>query len=461
MSAQPSQPLWQLSAIELAAVYRAGRITPEAVLTATLARIEEVNPRVNAIVTLDAAGARAAARASTGRWRAGKALGPLDGVPLTIKDNILVRGVRSTWGSRLYADFVPDVDETPVARLRGAGAVILGKTNVPEFTSIGYTDNALFGTTHNPWNVALTPGGSSGGAVAAVATGLGPVALCTDGGGSIRRPAAHTGLVGFKPSAGLVPRDNKLPVILHNFEVVGPIARTVDDVVAVMDIVAGPQWGKLEADRFATQLRVLYVPTFSGAPVDAAIASAVAGVAAQLVRLGHHVETAEEFDLAAPIAEAFAVVSHAGLAWLGSQHEDFDSKAEPALADMARVGLGYSATDYVAALCKIEEVERRFDALFEYTDVLLTPATAAMAWPLGLKHPPIIAGRAVGPRGHAVFTPFANALGLPGISMPCETWHHGLPIGFQLCAARGRDRALLELARTLQSSAGQRRWPKL
>jgi aspartyl-tRNA(Asn)/glutamyl-tRNA(Gln) amidotransferase subunit A len=461
MNAQPLQPLWQLSATELAAAYREGRVTPEVVLTATLGRIEAVNPRINAIVTLDAAGARAAASASAARWQAGKALGPLDGVPVTIKDNILVRGVRTTWGSRLYADYVPEADETPVARLRAAGAVILGKTNVPEFASIGYTDNVLFGTTVNPWNPALTPGGSSGGAVAAVAMGLGPVALCTDGGGSIRRPAAHTGLIGFKPSAGLVPRDNKFPVILHDFEVVGPIARTVEDILAVMDVVAGPQWAKLVSDCFATPLRVLHVPTFSGAPVDPAIADAVAGVAAQLARAGHRVETAEDFDLAEPIAAAFAIVSHAGLAWLGSLHEDFYSDVEPALAEMARVGRGYSATDYVAALCKIEEVRRQFDALFERTDVLLTPATAAMAWPLGQTHPAAIAGRLVGPRGHAVFTPFANALGLPAISMPCETWHHGLPMGFQLCAARGSDRALLELARALQSLAVQRRWPKL
>src|SRR4029079_1523772 len=157
---------------------------------ATLARIEDVNPHLNAIVTLDLAGARAAADASTRRWRNGEPLGPLDGVPVTIKDSIWVRGLRTTWGSSLYADFIPDSDEAPVARLREAGAVILGKTNVPQFTLQGYTDNCLFGPTRNPWDLALTPGGSSGGAVAAVASGMGPLALGTDGGGSIRRPSA-------------------------------------------------------------------------------------------------------------------------------------------------------------------------------------------------------------------------------------------------------------------------------
>ena len=165
--------------------------------------------------------------------------GAFDGVPLTVKDNIPVRGMRATWGSRIYADWVPDKDELPVAKLRDGGAVILGKTNCPEFTLQGYTDNLVFGVTRNPWNLALTPGGSSGGAVAAVAAGLGPVAVGTDGGGSIRRPAAHTGLVGFKPSRDAVARADGFPVILLDCEVIGPIARTVADTRALFHALAG------------------------------------------------------------------------------------------------------------------------------------------------------------------------------------------------------------------------------
>jgi aspartyl-tRNA(Asn)/glutamyl-tRNA(Gln) amidotransferase subunit A len=460
MNQMPSVPLWQLSATELAEAYRAGTTTPETVLEATLARIVQVNPHLNAIVTLDAPGARAAAHASTQRWRSGSPLTPLDGVPVTIKDNILVRGMRSTWGSKLYAEYLPSADETPVARLCSAGAVILGKTNVPEFTLIGYTDNQLFGPTRNPWNLALTPGGSSGGAVAAVAAGLGPIALATDGGGSIRRPAAHTGLVGFKPSRGMVPRHDGFPVILHDFEVVGPIARTVDDVVAAMDVISGPHWHASAGHRFASPLRVLFIPSFSGSPVDPAIADAVAAVAIALARQGHRVETLEGFDLADPVAEAFPVISQAGLAWVLSQHGDVDDRIAPALSEIARAGRRYSAADYVAALEKIRIVERRFDALFERAEILLAPATAAMPWPAQQTHPPTIAGTPVGARGHAVFTPFANALGLPAISLPCEAWHDGMPIGFQLCAAHGHDRALLEVARLYEASATWRsRWP--
>ena len=244
----PAPDLWTLSATELARAYRDGTATPVDALAAILSRIDKVNPAVNAIVTLDRDGALMQARASTERLRAGASLGPLDGIPVTVKDSIFVQGLRATWGSRLYADHIPDFDEPPVDKLRAGGAVILGKTNVPEFTSQGYTDNALFGPTRNPYDLALTPGGSSGGAVAAVAPGMGPIAFGTDGGGSIRRPAAHTGLAGFKPSRGMVPRRHGFPAILHDLEVIGPIARNVDDLLLAMDVTGGPDWRRSDTE---------------------------------------------------------------------------------------------------------------------------------------------------------------------------------------------------------------------
>ena len=236
--AELATDLSRLSAKDLAEGYARRSFSPVEVLESLLARIAQANGALNAIVTLDAAGARAAAAASGKRWRDGNALGPLDGVALTVKDNINVRGMRTTWGSRLYADFVPAVDDLPVARARAAGMVILGKTNVPEFTLHGFTDNAVFGTTRTPGDLRLTPGGSSGGAVAAVAAGMAPVALATDGGGSIRRPASHTGLVGFKPSRGRVARADGLPPILLDYEVAGVIARTTRDATLLMEAIA-------------------------------------------------------------------------------------------------------------------------------------------------------------------------------------------------------------------------------
>jgi aspartyl-tRNA(Asn)/glutamyl-tRNA(Gln) amidotransferase subunit A len=445
MGASPQAELWALSAVELARAYREGAATPEDALASVLMRIDAANPAVNAIVTLDREGARAQARSSAERMCANAPLGPLDGIPVTVKDSIFVQGLRATWGSRLYADHVPEFDEPPIDRLRAGGAVILGKTNVPEFTSQGYTDNALFGATRNPYDLALTPGGSSGGAVAAVATGMGPIAMGTDGGGSIRRPAAHTGLVGFKPSRGMVPRRHGFPAILHDLEVIGPIARSVDDILLAMDVIGGPDWRPPGSD--VSHARILYIPTFSGAPVDREIAAAVAAAAERLAGQGHSVETAHDFDLAGPIAEIWPVISQSGVAWLMAQHGDRDDMISPSLAEMARNGRGYSAADYLAALDAIKHVGRAFDALFQRYDVLLTPAAAAMPWPATEIYPGIIDGRTVGPRGHAVFTPFANALGLPAISLPAGLSSKRLPIGFQLVAAQGRDADLLALAR--------------
>jgi aspartyl-tRNA(Asn)/glutamyl-tRNA(Gln) amidotransferase subunit A len=209
--AEAEKPFWSETATELASLYRVGAATPTAMLESVLGRIEDVNPRINALVTLDVAGAREAAAAASQRWRNGTPLGSLDGVPLTVKDNLFVRGLRATWGSLLFAEHVAPQDDLPVARLRAAGAVIVGKTNTPELALAGYTDNRLFGATGNPWAPTLTPGGSSGGAVAGVSAGFGPLAVATDAGGSIRRPSGHTGVAGLKPGVGRVPRRYGFP----------------------------------------------------------------------------------------------------------------------------------------------------------------------------------------------------------------------------------------------------------
>jgi aspartyl-tRNA(Asn)/glutamyl-tRNA(Gln) amidotransferase subunit A len=435
-------------------------MTPREVFAATFERVEAVNPRLNALITLDEDGARAAADASAERWRAGQARGPLDGVPITIKDSLFVAGLCATWGSRLYADHVPHTDEMPVARLREAGAVILGKTNVPEFTVQGYTDNPLFGPTRNPWNTDLTPGGSSGGAVAAVAAGLGVLAIGTDGGGSIRRPASHTGLVGFKPSRGAVPRDLGFPAILLDFEAVGPIARCVDDIIAAMAIIGRPS--VVGSDETVSRCHVLFAPTFGDVPVDPEIAIAVAAAAAELDRQGHRVTQSAHFDLADPIGDIWPIVSQTGIAWLLSRHADWKGNVGHPIAAMAEAGAKLSAVQYLSALDEVAGMRRRFAQHFEPYDLLLTPTAAALPWPATETHPPAIAGQPVGPRAHAVFTPLANALGLPAISLPCAPSLRGLPIGFQLVAKEGADAFLLSVARDYERKAGLRyRWPKL
>lgn len=446
-----------LSAAELSHLFARRALSPLEALDASLARIGEANPVLNAIVTLDTEGARAAARASTERWARGAPLSPLDGVPVTVKDNLLAAGLRATWGSRLYADFVPEADELPVERLRAAGVVIFGKTNVPELTLQGYTDNPLFGPTRNPWNPALTPGGSSGGAVASVASGMAPLALATDGGGSIRRPASHAGLFGLKPTVGRVARGGGFPAILHDFEVVGPIARTVEDVDLAMSVLAGPDprdcaslgwpsWRGSKGDG-GRALRVLFVPQFEDAPVDPEIAASVAEAVAAIGSLGHRVTHGDVPFPPARLAQVFATVSQAGVAWLLARLRKTPAELTPAIRDLAERGAALAAVDYVEALAFADELKRMLAAVFAVHDLIVTPAAAALPWPAEQSHPVSIDGKPVGPRGHAVFTAFANVAGCPGLAAPCAPARAGLPIGMQLVAAWGADEMLVALAR--------------
>ncbi|NEJ22077.1 amidase [Rhizobium leguminosarum] len=452
--------LWKLNAATLSRAFSLGELSPAEVVDSIVDRIEKVNPKLNAIVTLDRGGALEAARQSERRWKSGEPLGPLDGVPLTVKDNIAVKGMRTTWGSRLFASHVPDDDELSVARLRAQGVVILGKTNAPEFTLQGYTDNPVFGPTRNPWDIRLTPGGSSGGAVAAVAAGLGPLAIATDGGGSIRRPASYTGLVGFKPSTGRIARTNGLPVLLHDFEVAGPIGRCVEDVRLLFSAISGPDPKDRDSAAFLAidpkespalgSLRILFIPRFGTSPVDPEIAESVAEVPLALKQWGHSVDAGSPPFSLQDIDRIWSVIGPAGLAWL-LRGQDV-SLVSPALNRVAENGAKLSAADYVGALDATRQVRMAFVEFFEQFDLIMTPSAAALPWPAEEPFPETIDGHPVGPRGHAIFTAFANVAGLPAISLPCRPSRSGLPIGFQLVAPFGADGLLLRMAAEYEKS---------
>ncbi|HWJ73614.1 MAG TPA: amidase [Kaistia sp.] len=448
-------PLWTLSAADLSAGFAAGAFTPVEALKSVLARLDHVNPSINAVIAIDSAGALAAAEQSAARWRAGAPRSTLDGVPITIKDNLHLRRLPATWGSRALADFVPDRDEPAVARLRSAGAVLFGKTNVPELTVQGYTSNLLFGTTFNPHAPGRTPGGSTGGGAAAVAAGIGPIAIGTDGGGSLRRPAAHCGLFALKPSVGMVPRYGGFPAILSDFEVIGAVARTADDLEMVRGILEGVDvedprslatLGRLPS--WPSPLRVAFMPTIGSNPVDPRIAAAAAGFAADLAASGADVVTVSEpFDFAGAGA-AWATVMTAGVSWYLAGFPDKQDAFGPSVRQIAADGAKRSAPELLDALAAASEVRRAAGAFFRDFDILVAPATAALAWPADEVYPPVIAGQPVGPRGHAIFTGWMNVAGVPAVTVPLELTEAEGGIGVQLVAAHGRDADLVQMLRT-------------
>ncbi len=459
---------WRLDACGLLEAYAAGTLSPTEVVRGYLGRVAAIDPAINAFVHV-APHAEAEANECAERWRRGNPRGALDGIPVAIKDNLSVAGMPAAWGSRVFAGEIRQQDELPVRRLRAAGAIVLGMTNTPEFALEGYTGNALFGVTRNPWNTALTPGGSSGGSVAAVAAGLAPVTIGTDGGGSIRRPAAYTGLCGLKPSRGRVPRAAGLPQVLLDFEVVGPLARSVRDLRLLYGVMAGPDRADhrscglpAEATRATRGLKVLYVERVEGAPCDPVILASVSKAADVLADLGHHVQRgALPFQLAA-VTAFWSVVGQVGVARLRQTTPRMAELAGRKYLDLADLGDRVPAADVFAGLEAIESLRNAVYRVFADWDLIMTPSCAAMPWPAHEAYPEEIDGQPVGPRGHAVYTGWVNAAGHPAVALPATPSSDGLPIGFQLIGDLGAEELLLELAEAYEAAAPWRhRWPAI
>jgi aspartyl-tRNA(Asn)/glutamyl-tRNA(Gln) amidotransferase subunit A len=437
----------------LAAELQNGQTSSVGLVQRAFQRIEASDLRLNSFVALDRASALAAAKETDARRSHGGAHSRLDGIPISVKDNLHVAGFPTTWGSRALKDYRPAKDELPIARLRRAGMIVIGKTNAPEFTLEGYTRNDLFGVTRNPWNTDLTPGGSSGGAAASVAAGLVPAAIGTDGGGSIRRPACHTGLVGYKPSIGRWPRADGLPAILTDFETIGSLARTVGDTLLLDAGLRGPDvrdWRSSPArapnwPKKAT--RILYVPRFGAAPVDPEVASQVEAFAQDLASMGNDVREGEVFFDLEVAARIWHVISRAGVAWLMAENPIYEELAGASARAMAEDGRKVSGADYLGALESVSAMRRLVAELFEGVDLVLTPTAAALPWPAATPYPDRIDGKPAGPRDHAIFTGWVNITGVPALNLPIGLSRSGLPIGAHLVAAFGADDQLLAFAR--------------
>ncbi|WP_395701432.1 amidase [Aquabacterium sp.] len=453
--------LCDCTATQLLALYRSGQASPLEATRAVLQRIERLNPQLNAFCLVDAEAALAAAEASTGRWQRGQAQGALDGVPVSIKDLILTKGWPTLRGSHTVdADQPWDVDAPATARLREAGAVLLGKTCTPEFGCKGETNSPRTGITRNPWDLSRTPGGSSGGTAAAVAAGLGPLSVGTDGAGSVRIPAAFCGNVGLKPSFGRVPAWPLSPYgsVAH----LGPHAMSVADAALLLNVLSQPDardWTSLPPDgrdyRIGLEdgvrgLRIAFSPTLGYAKnVHPEVAAAVERAVQVLADLGAHVEAVDPgIDDPLEITTGLWFVG-AATVWSGLTPQQ-QAVADPDFRAEAELGLGFSAQQVQQLVLRRGALGSHLRQFMQRHDLIATPSVAVPAFearPAG--HSPMDPAAMLG------WTPFSYPFNLsqqPAISLPCGLTRAGLPIGLQLVGPMFGDALVLRAARAYETA---------
>jgi aspartyl-tRNA(Asn)/glutamyl-tRNA(Gln) amidotransferase subunit A len=445
------------SAREIAADVSAGRISAVETARAALARIGAAKA-LNAVVTIDPTRTLADAAVVDDRLRAGEMM-PLAGVPVIVKDNIWVGGWRVTQGSRLFADFIAPQDAIAIDRLRRAGAVVVGIGATSEFASKGVTTSPLFGPTQHPQDPTLTPGGSSGGPATAVAAGLVPLAIGTDAGGSSRRPPAHVGVAGFKPSYGAIPYGPGFAEPFFGLSVIAPIAIDVGDIALAFEAMAGddprdPDSANIAQDASdISSLRIAFSPRLGlDVAVDDVVANGLASAVARLAAAGLPVAQRDPIWPPGATEDAIMPLQHAGLAALyGDAFRRDPTVFDPDIAKQIERGLAWSGSDVARALIASTSIAHAFATFFTGVDLLLAPTVPCVAWPFTQLGPDMIGGRPASPRGHAVFTPFVNHARLPAISIPCGRDEAGLPFGLQIIARRGQDRTLLRAARHIEA----------
>ncbi|MFG1685684.1 amidase [Nonomuraea sp. NPDC049269] len=452
--------LTRLSATELIAGYRDRSVSPVEATRAALAAIEATNDDVNAFVLVDAEAALAAAAESEARWREGRTHGPGDGVPTSIKDILYTRGWPTLRGTNLIDEQGPWPEDAPaVARLRETGAVLLGKTTTPEFGWKGVTDSPRHGATGNPWNPELTAGGSSGGSAAAVALGMGAWSVGTDGGGSVRIPAAFTGTVTIKPTYGLIPMWPASPfgTLSHG----GPMTRTVTDTALMLDILTGfdaRDWSALPTpatsfrdglDDGVRGLRVAFSPTLGYVRNDPEVEAAVRTAAAVLAEAGAEVEEVDP-GFADPV-EAFHVLWFTGAAKVVDAYGPGAlERVDPGLRRGVMRALAASAADYLDATAVRMDLGVRMGRFHQTYDLLLTPTLPITAFPKGMDAP-----KGWHSEDWTSWTPYTypfNMTQQPAASVPCGFTSAGLPVGLQIVGPRHADALVLRAARSYEAA---------
>ena len=437
-------------------------ISPLELVHATLERIDRSQPALNAFITVCADSALATARAAESAIMHGESVGPLHGIPFSVKDLVNTKGVRTTYGSLIFQNHIPAVDAAAVARLKAAGAILIGKTTTPEFGQKGLTEAPLFGRTCNAWRADRTCGGSSGGAAVAVAAGFGPLAVATDGGGSTRIPAACNGVVGFKQSMGVVPHDTAQDAF-GNISYITPMTRTVMDTALMLDAMAGPDPNDpltLNRDRDSHSqaaqptgnlagLKVGWRPYLGNTVVSAEVLAACAEAVKVFADLGAEVfEMPDDFENA---EELWLIVNGSyRLAQYGHHLEQHRDRMDPTLVAQLDRASGYSAQDLYRAIFLRTKMYRQVQTWFEQADIVITPTLARTALPIEHQFFDVVEidGKPVDTMRRAWYPytlPF-NMTGNPAMSIPCGWDSEGLPIGLQLIGWIGADATLLRAA---------------
>jgi amidase len=443
------------STTQLAAAIRAGRVSATDVLEAHLAQIDKHNPALNAVVTMDAGRAREQAREADEALARGQLWGPLHGVPFTLKDAHATAGMRTTTGFPPLADYVPGEDSPVAARLKAAGGILMGKTNVHMMLGDpAQSINPIFGRTNNPWNIERTPGGSSGGAAAALAAGMTPFEIGTDLTGSIRIPAHFCGVFGLKPTEHRVPLTGLIPGLpgprpVRIMSCIGPMARTVEDLALLLAIIAGPDGYDTDVapvpvdempQRELQRLRVAFAPTFAGFPVAAEMREAVEEFAGRLSALGAVVEEAAlpQVDCQQEVESAGALI---GMMFGAVQPEEQERPT--------------TLSQYLVALDIRDKSIAAWERFFEKWDVLLCPPSMMTAFPHCEPGAPLLVdGQEVSYWMISAHSTLFNYTGHPAVVLPYKLDHDGLPMGVQLVGKRWDESRLLWIAKTLSEVSG-------
>ncbi len=464
-----------LSAVSMAEQVRLKKLSPVELVSAHLARIERLNPRINAFVQVDAEGARRQARAAEDAVARGEKLGPLHGVPLSIKSSIEVEGLRCEAGTKLRAGFVAGQDAPLVSRLRKAGAIILGTTNAPELLMAWETDNLLYGRTNNPWDLSRTPGGSSGGEAAAIAAGCSAGGVGSDGGGSIRVPAHFSGICGLKPTPGRIPATGHFPASVGPFAllgVVGPMARTIEDLKVLFEVMQGPDDGDPSSAPVPVRwlqredlkkLRIGYFEDDGRTPVTVETRAAVRTAAEALTRAGFRVEPFRPEGLEQARRLWWQLFGIAGGMLLGPMTKGREADLSPMLKQFSSwVAAEPTHTGQTLLDTWIKRDVIRMEIFFQMREyhVLLCPVAAIPAFRHG-ERSWNIDGQIVEYLDAWSYTEWFNLLGTPAAAVPFGRSKEGLPIGVQIVARPWEEELVLAVAAELETQRGAWQAPEL